>query len=238
MSRGGFTIRRVIMVSAIVLMVVSLVGFVVSLLANAFLLDDYNAYGEVPVPGEGAVQLPAGDVNISFHSQIIGTTNGSGLPIPDLGLTIVPPPGVADPPVAENVGGTTTVNGDAHRRVWVTHIAQAGDYTIKTDGKVSAFISPRLAFGHGSSLGSLPWVFGGVFGAGLLALLAAIVFGGRQRRVSSGPSLPSPLPPSDPYVPTDEGVKIQQLNTLASLHSTGALTDEEFEAEKRRVLGS
>ncbi|HME48584.1 SHOCT domain-containing protein [Mycobacterium sp.] len=231
MSPGGFGARRVVIVSAIVLMVVSLGGIVVSLVANAFFLDDYNAYGEVPVPGEATMHLPAGDVTISFHTQVIGTTNGGGLPIPDLGLTIVPPAGVADPPVAENIGGTTTVNGDAHRRVWVTHIARAGEYTIKADGKVSAFISPRLAFGHGSSLGSLPWIFGGVFGVGLLALLAAILLTARApRRI--------PPLPSEPYTPTDEGVKLQQLNTLASLHSSGALTDQEFEAEKRRVLGS
>ena len=164
----------------------------------------------------------------------------------------MPPAGVAEPPVAENVGGTTTVNGDAHRRVWVVHIAAAGsgDYTIKTDGKVSAFVSPRLAFGHDSSLGALPWVFAGVFGVGLASLLVA-VFTGRSRWGAGlvepglggpglgGPGLGGPSPPaSDLYVPTDEGVKIRQLETLASLHSSGALTDEEFEAEKRRVLGS
>ena len=43
---------------------------------GAFVLDEYNAYGEVPVPGEGTVHLPAGDVNIGFHSQIAGSTNG------------------------------------------------------------------------------------------------------------------------------------------------------------------
>lgn len=119
----------------------------------------------MPVPGEGTVHLPAGDVNISFHSQIVGSTNGGGLPIPDLGLTIVPPAGVADPPVAENLGGTTTVNGDAHRQVWVTHITQGGDYTVN------------------------------MFGAGLLALLVAILFTGRPRRVSGTSNLPGSAPP-------------------------------------------
>ncbi|MCW2561135.1 MAG: hypothetical protein JWP55_5099 [Mycobacterium sp.] len=41
---------------------------------------------------------------------------------------------------------------------------------------------------------------------------------------------------ADPYVPTDQGIRIQQLNTLAQLRDSGALTEAEYEAEKRRVL--
>ena len=36
--------------------------------------------------------------------------------------------------------------------------------------------------------------------------------------------------------PSDEGVKIEQLKTLAALRDSGALTEKEFQAEKRRVL--
>jgi hypothetical protein len=37
-------------------------------------------------------------------------------------------------------------------------------------------------------------------------------------------------------VPTDQGVRLEQLNTLARLRDSGALTEDEFEAEKKRVL--
>jgi hypothetical protein len=37
-------------------------------------------------------------------------------------------------------------------------------------------------------------------------------------------------------IPSDQGVKIEQLKTLAALRDSGALTDEEFKAEKRKVL--
>ena len=47
-------------------------------------------------------------------------------------------------------------------------------YDITTDGNVNGYISPRLAFGHGSSYGWLPWVFGGLFAMGLLELFAAL----------------------------------------------------------------
>jgi len=37
--------------------------------------------------------------------------------------------------------------------------------------------------------------------------------------------------------PSDEGVRLQRLKTLAALRDSGALTPEEFETEKRRILG-
>lgn len=107
------------------------------------------------------------------------------------------------------------------------HIPETGDYTVTTDGKVSAFISPRLAFGHRGQFGFLPWVFAGLFAPSLLGLLTAKLMLRRVRQVS----VPFPA------APTDEGIRIQQLKPLTSLHESGALTDEEFEAEKRRLLG-
>ncbi|MDT5095125.1 MAG: hypothetical protein QOH60_4488 [Mycobacterium sp.] len=228
-----------------ILLVVSIIGFVVSLALNAFVFDKYDAYGEVPIPGSGTVTLPAGDVTVSFHTQIIGSTSGGGLPVPsNLEFVIVPPEGVTDPSVSDTVGGTTTVNNDARRQLWTVHVAKAGDYAIRTKGSVTAFISPRLAFGHDSSYGFLPWVFGGLGAASLLALLATIFFWRTSRRPSAlgvgttfsvGPPLPPPA--ADPHVPTDQGIRLEQLKTLASLHESGALTDEEFETEKRRILG-
>ena len=41
----------------------------------------------------------------------------------------------------------------------------------------------------------------------------------------------------DPYTPSDGGIRIEQLKHLAALRDSGALTAEEFEAEKRRILG-
>ena len=38
------------------------------------------------------------------------------------------------------------------------------------------------------------------------------------------------------YQPTDQGVRLEQLKTLAALRDSGALTAAEFEAEKRRIL--
>ena len=45
--------------AAVLMMIVSVAGFIVTLVLNAFFLDKYNAYGEVPIPGSGSVHLPA-----------------------------------------------------------------------------------------------------------------------------------------------------------------------------------
>ena len=234
--------------AAIWLIVVAVPGFIVTLVLNAFFLDDYDAYGEVSVPGSASLHLPRGEVTISLHAEVIGSPNG-GLPIPPMGVTIVPPDGVADPAVTENVGGTTTVNNDAHVRVWVAQIPADGTYNITTDGKVSGFIDPRLAFGHGSPIGFLVWVFVGMFAAGLIGLLVAWKWLGRIRgkeAPAAAPRLPDygfPVSPvvkptvtGVPHEPSDEAVRLERLKMIAALRDSGALTDAEFEAEKHRIL--
>ena len=37
-------------------------------------------------------------------------------------------------------------------------------------------------------------------------------------------------------VPTDQGIRIEALDTLSRLRDSGALTDAEFAAEKKRIL--
>ena len=151
-------------------MVVAVVGFIVTLVLNAFVLDEYDAYGEVPIPGSSSLHLPAGEATVSFHTQTIGSPSGGGFPVPQLGLTIVPPEGVPDPQVTENFGTTTTVNNDAHIRVWVVQIPAEGTYDITTDGQVNGYINPQLAFGHDSPTARWLWAFAGLFVVGLLEL--------------------------------------------------------------------
>src|ERR1035441_8280124 len=89
---------------AIAIMVLAVPGFIVILVLNAFFLDDYDAYGEVPVPGSASLHLPQGEVTISLHTVGIGGPTGGGLPAPPLGVTFGPPDGVAQPVVTENIG--------------------------------------------------------------------------------------------------------------------------------------
>jgi hypothetical protein len=230
-------------------MVLAVPGFIATLVLNAFFLDHYDAYGEVPVPGSASLHLPKGEVTISFHTVVIGGSNGGGLPIPDMGVTFGPSNGVAQPTVTENIGSTTTVNNDAHVRVWVAQVPADETYNITTDGQVNGFIDPRLAFGHSSQLGFLVWVFVGMFVVGLVGSIVASKWLGRVRRkaaVAWAPDYEFPVAPprpvitptvtSAPHEPGDEGVRLERLKMLASLRDSGALTEGEFEAEKRRIL--
>lgn len=238
---------RIALGSAIVTCAVGVVGLIMSLVLNVFLFDDFDAHGEVPIPGSRNLHLPAGEVTISFHTLVTGGTNG-GFPIPPLQVGITPPEGVPDPVLTESMASTTSVNSDVRARVWVAQVAEAGVYEIETGGDVNGYINPRLAFGSDNSPAWLPWASGGLLVAGLAGLAIAMTW---RRRAARGPqppiapvsldepSWPGPLPPPvASYQPTDQGVRLEQLKTLAALRNSGALTDAEFEAEKRRVLES
>ncbi len=242
-------LAKISLSAAIVMIIVSIGGFILTLVLNAFFLDNYNAYGEVPIPGSGSVYLPAGEVTVSLHTVVISGPGGGGLPVPPLGVTISPPDGVAQPSMTENIGSTTTVNNDAHVRVWVAQIPAAGTYNITTDGQVNGFIAPRLAFGHSSSYGFLVWVFVAMFVVGLVDSILSGWWLSRTRRKAAAavvaraweptewPIAPAPQPPpAAAYEPTGEGVRLERLKTLAALRDSGALTEEEFQTEKRRIL--
>lgn len=237
---GGRAAPRIFVVTSILTLVVAVIGFIVTVILNAFVLDKYNAYGEVPIPGSTSLHLPAGELTVSFHTMVTGSPT-SGFPIPDLKFSISPPAGVPKPQVTESVGGTTTVNSDTHVQVSVVQIPAEGTYDIITDGKVNGYINPQLAFGHDSSYGWLAWAFAGVFVVGLVELTASLVWALRSRRAPSAPAdeafnISDSDTVSDPYTPTADGIRFEQLRNLAALRDSGALTEDEFQAEKRRIL--
>jgi hypothetical protein len=238
---------RIATYSAVLTLVVGGIGLIAMLILNAFVLDEYDAYGEVPIPGSTSLQLPAGEATVSFHTMVTGSPS-SGFPIPDLKFSITPPEGVAKPQVIESVGGTTTVNSDTHVQVWLVQIPEEGTYNVVTDGNVNGYINPRLAFGHGSSYGWLTWVFGGLLAFGVVELVAALVWSARSAKAArpltpeetvhlDEPAWNADVADSAPsYQPSDQGVRLEQLRQLAALRDSGALTKDEFDVEKRRIL--
>ncbi len=229
-------IGRIPVVVAAGLMTIGVIGFVVALILNVFVLDRYDAYGEVPIPGTGRLHLPAGEVTVNLHTRVISSPTGGGLPVPPISVTVTPPDGVADPEFEESVGMTTTVNNDTRRRLWRIYVAEAGDYQIVTDGQVGAYIAPRLAFGKPAGHPTLLWVFPAIFVLGLVDLIAGRLLAARRRRPPVGTVHTGTDFRHEPFVPEGEGIRIEQLKTITALRDSGALTEKEFAAEKRRIL--
>lgn len=216
-----------------VLAVLSIAGLITTAVIGAT-ADKYGSYGEVPIPGAGEIQLPEGEVIVSFH--VFGY-RGSGLRVPPLNLDITPPAGVADPAVTEDLGATVSGNDDAHRRVWFMKVPADGTYRFVAKGEVNGYVQPRLAFGATRSVEGPLWVFVALSMVFVDLAIAAWWFGRRAGGVRATPSSPVvAVDPADPYVPTDEGVRLEQLKTISALRDSGALTDKEFEDEKRRIL--
>lgn len=103
--------------------------------------------------------------------------------------------------------------------------------------------------GHGSQYGWLSWLFGGLTALGVPAVICSVMWSARANKRPR--PLPSsgfePIPPQsaapighqpNSYQPTDQGIRLEQLKTIAALRESGALTEAEFEAEKRRILES
>jgi hypothetical protein len=223
---NGRRVSRNLMILSGVLAVVSLGGVITTAVIGAA-ADKYGSYGEVPVPGFGVVHLPAGESIVSFH---VGGYGGNGLRVPRLNFDITPPPGAPDPTVTEDLGATVSVNDDAHRRVWFMRVPVEGGYQILTSGEVGGYVEPRLAFGRTRSVEGPLWVFAALAMVTTDLAIAAWWFGRRGRDTGSESA------PTDPYVLTDEGVRLEQLKTLSALRDSGALTQREFEAEKQRIL--
>jgi hypothetical protein len=225
---NGRSVSKILAILLGIFAVVSIGGLIITAIVGVT-GDKYGSYGEVSVPGSGEVHLPAGEVMISFHVSGYG---GRGLTLPKLSFDITPPPGVPDPTVIEDFGPTVSVNDDAHRRVWFMRVPVEADYRVITDGQVGGFVDPRLAFGRTAAVDGPLWLFAALSIVSVDLGIAAWWFGRRSRQSPAG----EPHAADDAYTPSDEGVRLEQLKTISALRDSGALTEKEFQAEKRRIL--
>ncbi len=216
---------RVVTIVVAVIAALSIGGLITTVVVSA-VLDRFDAYGEVPIPGTSTVYLPSGEVSANFHVR----SNHSSTAVPRLHINITPPPGVKDPEVKDDLGASVSNNNDIHRRVWLMQVPAEGGYRVEVDGPVDGFTEPRLAFGRTSSIDGLVWVFT-AFSVVSVDLVLALWWWRRRSRPSAAPPAKT-----DPYVPTDEGVRLEELKTIAALRDSGALTDDEYKTEKRRIL--
>jgi hypothetical protein len=245
MSGGKVVGRLVIGVSAVAL-IVSLVGFIAAMGVDTK-TEDYRAYGEIPVGAETTMYLPAGNVNISVHSQLTGVVEIDRVRIPDLQLTVDPPEGMTAPRLDSYDGGSTGGTGNFRKQLWIARIPADGDYVVRFDGDVGAdgtigqLVNPQLAFGKRSSAEDVMYWFLYLFAVsvvGLLIVPAVHFFRQRWwRDLDRAPGAKQTIPPSPAgsQFPAAAGTKDQRLKTLEALRDSGAITEREFTFEKRKL---
>ena len=221
---NGSRVARALMIAMGAIAALSLAGLISLVLLSG---NSYQDYGEMDIPGSAVVDLPQGKVVVSFHGKI----SGHGTAVPPLRMDIEPPPGVRDPGVYDALGDSVTNNNDFYRQVWVMQVDAAGRYPVSIDGPVADYDEPRLAFGREPGNQGLMWVMVAVL---MISTDLAVAGWWFQRRAKA--TKPASVAPADPYVPTDEGVRLEQLKTITALRDSGALTESEFQAEKRRIL--
>ena len=133
------------------------------------------------------------------------------VPVPALTLGIDPPPGVptrsSPRTTAPQRASTTTCTcgSGPPRSRWPASIGYGPAATS------TAYINPRLAFGHESDYDYLHYVFAAMFGVGVLDVIMSRVLKRLQGRGSPGVALqdsPASIAPVDPFTPTDQGVRL------------------------------
>jgi Short C-terminal domain len=96
-------------------------------------------------------------------------------------------------------------------------------------------VMPMRGFGvrgQGFAIGGLLW---GLLLVGLGVAFVALLVRASEHRAPAPPTVtPGPNEPAAPPAVTDG---IDRLRDLAAMHEKGQLTDEEFTAAKRRLLG-
>lgn len=139
---------------------------------------DANAYGEIPVPGRGSVNLPAGEV-IIFYGERIGPHEDSPLEIPpNLRLRVRTTNG-------QLLLGATPYrfdqfnDGDYVRRsVAKLRVPEAGDYEAVSPTPATAATRPVISFGRNGTrnFGYVLFVLaGGLLLAAILGIGTALV---------------------------------------------------------------
>lgn len=227
---AGRSVSKIVAVGATVFAAISVMGLITSIVLSGFVFDRHDAYGRIPIPGESTVYLPAGTVTVNFD---VRTNGGRGTAVPPLRMNITPPPGVADPDVTDDLGSSVTLNDQVHRRVWIMRVVSEGGYRVAVRGPVDGYIEPHLTFGEDDSPSGVIWVFVALSVLSVDMAVAAWLLRRYNRRAAEKAP---PAAPTAPYEPTDQGVRLEQLKTIAALRDSGALTEEEFDAEKRRIL--
>lgn len=134
-------------------------------------ITNHAAYGRVPVPGAGSLELPVGEVVINFEEDgIFGEDDSADMP-QDLQVSVAGASGqVAVERISENLFASST-GSTGFVPYGEIDVPSAGTYQVTTAAsEVTSAVSPRVTFGEP------PWnPFGPVWLGALLIMAPFLV---------------------------------------------------------------
>lgn len=205
--------------------------------------SDLAAYGVIPVPGTKTVHLPKGTVLASFDAL---TGNVAAMPLPDLSLGVHPVGGGSDPRVTVARSTTTNSSGESETLAAKIHVATAGDYRVSITGGGN-YNAPKLLLGHSDAGKWLPVALITVIVEIAIFLVTAVVLRSLRRRPGkpnvAGPQLTRlsiELPRTAPVTGDghEESSVEDRLAHLERLRDAGTVSEDEYTAERQRILDS
>ena len=161
-------------------------------------VDDADEYGRVPLPGEGALDLPADDVALYYESHVDLGENDS-LDVPD-GLRVVAQRENTKVRSKKVLQNQISTDNRALREFGKLEIPRAGRYRVTVRSRQGGSYSPAVTFGKGQ-LGNLGESAARTLipmGAGLGAALLCLLLG----RIGYEPLSPQELAASLPSSPS------------------------------------
>lgn len=212
-----------------------------------------NQSGRVEIPGTKVLHLPGGSTDVSVAVALPGRGNETpDLPLPaNLSLTLAPVGGAGGATITKDLGSSSNANDnqvDTQRRVWRVKVPSDGDYRVTARGNfLGVGVNPQLWFGHGPPIpGTLVPVIAVLIvlvgGAVWFVVLPRVRGRGRDQGADEAEAHGSAVthhaaPPATP-LPDAEADSLERLERVAALHERGELTDDEFSAEKAKIIGA
>ena len=157
--------------------------------------SDNDAYGQVPVPGQGQVTLPADEVWLYFEEEgIFGENDSADMPA-DLAVTVAGPGGALIISRVSDMLFSTSINNVGYVPFGRAVPDSPGTYAVTTAGSATSAVAPRVTFGEGPWNPFGPPIVGAIVILLPFVVLAVVLILPLRRRP---PATPTPTPTPTP----------------------------------------
>ena len=199
---------------------------------------DNDKYGKVPLPGEGRVVLPEGEVTVFYEERgsYPAGLRGYSVRSADTRQPVPARPSGSASYEINNVNGTS---------VDKLTVPREGEYLVRGRTSAGAFNRPALTFGPGIRFGTIAVrsILAVVVGLGLCVLFALLARALRRRPTpapvppphSSAPmaAWQMPQPPPPPPAGTDPHQEMAQLEDDRRM---GRIAEADYQARRKQIL--